>query len=64
MNMSSKERKTKGGSRKGSGRKSRVELGLEQSVITSVRVEPSVIEKCKLKYGSVANALRHAANLD
>lgn len=46
---------------KNAGRKSRKELGLEAVVNTTVQVEKSVIEKCKVRHGSLANALRFAA---
>lgn len=51
----------KGGARANSGRKSRKELGLENFVKTSVAVEASVLETCKKEYGSLAGALRFAA---
>lgn len=51
----------KGGARANSGRKSREALGLEEVIKTSVAVEASVIDTCKKKYGSLAGALRFAA---
>lgn len=45
----------------GAGRKSREELGLPAVKNTTVQVEPEVIDKCREKYGSIANALRWAA---
>lgn len=52
----------RGGAGRGQGRKSREELGLEEVKNTTVQVEPSVIEACKQKHGSLANALRFAAS--
>ncbi|MFD2922006.1 hypothetical protein ACFS6H_19960 [Terrimonas rubra] len=54
------KRKFNGG-HKTAGRKSREEQGLEPVKNTTVQVEPSVIDKCREKYGSLANALRFAA---
>lgn len=54
------KRKNNGG-HKTAGRKSREELGLEPVKNTTVQVEQSVIDACKKKHGSLANALRYAA---
>lgn len=54
-------RKNNGGN-KNAGRKTREELGLPEVKNTTVQVEPEVIAKCRKKYGSIANALRWAAN--
>lgn len=51
----------KGGYRKGAGRKSRKEKGLEEVVSVSAKVENSVADTCKEKFGTYANALRYAA---
>lgn len=51
----------RGGAGRGQGRKSREELGKEPTINTTVRIEPSVVEACKEKHGSIANALRFAA---
>lgn len=55
-------KKQHGGKRKGSGRKSRKELGLKPLAFTSVNVEREVIDECRRRYGSLAEALRYAAN--
>lgn len=44
------------------GRNSREKNGLEPLIATAVRVEKSVKEKCKELHGSLAKALRFAAN--
>ena len=59
--MTTDKRRKNGGHRPGSGRKSREELGLPPVVTTTVAVEAMVIETCKKKHGSLANALRYAA---
>lgn len=51
-----------GGARPGAGRKSRKEKGLPPVKVTTVEVEETVIKLCREKYGSLANALRWAAN--
>lgn len=54
-------KKTHGGKRDGSGRKSREEKGQPPVVATTVKVEKEVIVICREKYGSLAEALRFAA---
>lgn len=51
----------RGGKREGAGRKSRKEKGLLPVVNTTIQVESEVIVKCRTKHGSLANALRYAA---
>lgn len=55
------DKKNRGGSRPGSGRKTKKEKGLEPTKPVNFRVEVSVIEACKEKHGSLSNALRFAA---
>lgn len=43
------------------GPKSRKELGLPETVLTSVEVEKTVMLTCREKHGTLANALRFAA---
>lgn len=49
------------GGNRNAGRKSRQELGMEAVVNTTVQVEKSIIDECREKHGSLANALRFAA---
>jgi hypothetical protein len=51
-----------GGAGRGQGRKSRKELGLEPTVRLTTQVEQSVIDACKVAYGSIPEALRFAAS--
>lgn len=62
--MEKENKENRGGARKGAGRKSRKELGLEPVKITTIEVEPSIIKLCREKHGSLANALRFAARHD
>lgn len=54
------KKSNRGGFRPNSGRKKRV--GTEPMRNTTVFVECSVIVKCREMHGSLANALRYAAN--
>lgn len=55
------KKETRGGARPGSGRKPISETGKEPTKPVNFRVEQSVIDACKRKYGSLSNALRWAA---
>lgn len=56
-----KDKRKFNGGNKNAGRKSREELGLPPVINTTVQVEKDVIDKCREKHGSLANALRYAA---
>jgi len=48
--------------RKGAGRPSRKDLGLDPTFAKIVRVEQEVIEKLEAEHGTLSNALRAAAS--
>lgn len=56
-----RKKEKRGGARKNAGRKSREQLGLAAVKNTTIQVEEEVIDACRKKYGSLANALRAAA---
>ena len=51
------------GKKRGPGRRTRKELGLEPTTTLTTSVEVSCLDACKKGYGSIADALRHAARL-
>jgi ribosomal protein S8E len=51
-----------GGRRPGAGRKKKERVAGDEPKNTTVQIEPSIALACRIKYGSLANALRFAAN--
>lgn len=53
--------KTRGGKREGAGRKI---INGNNPKTTTVCLSPEILKKCKERHGSLANALRYAAETD